>query len=58
MTLSAEASVSDAYDQFQAQAQELALVIAAGEVVGLVTATDALEAVMGQLDDPLDADGS
>ena len=58
MTLSAEASVSDAYDQFQAQAQELALVIAAGEVVGLVTATDALEAVMGQLEDPLDADGS
>jgi hypothetical protein len=24
----------------------------------LVTATDALEAVMGQLEDPLDADGS
>jgi len=56
MTLSAEASVSDAYDQFQAQAQELALVVEDGDVVGLVTATDALEAVMGQLEDPLDAD--
>jgi len=25
-------------------------------VVGLITATDAMEAVMGQLEDPLDAD--
>jgi IMP dehydrogenase len=58
MTLSPEVSVSDAYDQFQAQAQELALVVEDGTVVGLVTATDALEAVMGQLEDPLDADGS
>ena len=58
MTLSPEVSVSDAYDQFQAQTQELALVVEDGTVVGLVTATDALEAVMGQLEDPLDADGS
>jgi len=55
MTLSADASVSDAFDQFQAEGQELALVIEDGEVVGLVTATDALESVMGQLEDPLDA---
>ena len=55
MTLSPDASVSDAFDQFQAAGQELALVIEDGEVVGLVTATDALEAVMGQLEDPLDA---
>ena len=54
MTLSAATNVSDAYDQFQAEGQELALVIRDGEVVGLFTATDALEAVMGQLEDPLD----
>jgi len=54
MTLSAETSVSDAFDQFQAQEQELALVIEDGEAVGLLTATDALEAVMGELEDPLD----
>jgi IMP dehydrogenase len=32
----------------------LALVVSDGEVVGLLTATDTLEAVMGQLEDPLD----
>jgi len=55
MTISADASVSNAFDQFQAESQELALVIEGGEVVGLITATDAMEAVMGQLEDPLDA---
>ncbi|WP_049911452.1 CNNM domain-containing protein [Halorubrum lipolyticum] len=55
MTISAATSVSDAFDQFQAESQELALVIEDGEVVGLLTATDAMEAVMGQLEDPLDA---
>jgi len=55
MTLSTDTSVSDVFDQFQAEGQELALVIEDGEVVGLVTATDALESVMGQLEDPLDA---
>ncbi|WP_436902829.1 CNNM domain-containing protein [Halovenus halobia] len=54
VTIGAETSVSDAFDQFQAEDQELALVIEAGEVVGLLTATDALEAVMGELEDPLD----
>jgi CBS domain containing-hemolysin-like protein len=54
MTLAAETNVSDAFDQFQAEDQELALVIEDGEVVGLLTATDALEAVMGELEDPLD----
>jgi CBS domain containing-hemolysin-like protein len=54
MTITAETSVSDAFDQFQAEDQELALVLEDGEVVGLVTATDALEAVMGELEDPLD----
>jgi len=56
MTVAADASVSDAYDRFQAEHQELAVVIHDGEVVGLLTATDAMEAVMGQLEDPLDAD--
>jgi IMP dehydrogenase len=55
MTIAADASVSDAFDRFQAESQELALVIEDGEVVGLITATDAMEAVMGQLEDPLDA---
>lgn len=55
MTISAGTSVSKAFDQFQAEGQELALVRQGGEVVGLLTATDALEAVLGQLEDPLDA---
>jgi CBS domain containing-hemolysin-like protein len=54
MTLAAETNVSDAFDQFQTQDQELALVVRDGDVVGLLTATDALEAVMGELEDPLD----
>ncbi|WP_128478543.1 CNNM domain-containing protein [Halorussus pelagicus] len=58
MTLSAATSVSDAIDQFQAESQELALVLSEGEVVGLLTATDALEAVMGEIEDPLDARSS
>ncbi|WP_049986925.1 CNNM domain-containing protein [Halobellus rufus] len=54
MTLAAGTNISDAFDQFQTEDQELALVIEDGEVVGLLTATDALEAVMGELEDPLD----
>ena len=54
MTVSADTSISDAIDQFQAERQELALVLSEGDVVGLLTATDALEAVMGDLEDPLD----
>ena len=54
MTVSADTTVSDAIDQFQAESQELALVLSEGEVVGLLTATDALEAVMGEIEDPLD----
>ncbi|ELZ34444.1 cbs domain-containing protein [Halogeometricum pallidum JCM 14848] len=55
MTISAETTVSDAIDRFQAEQQELAVVFADGDAVGLITATDALEAVMGELEDPLDA---
>ncbi len=54
MTLSPDTDVSDAVDQFQAENQELALVIEDGEAVGLVTVTDLLEAVMGDIEDPLD----
>ncbi len=56
MTISAERPISEAVDAFQRQHQELALVTEEGgeEVVGLITATDALEAVMGQIEDPLD----
>ncbi|WP_248895505.1 CNNM domain-containing protein [Haloplanus halobius] len=54
MTLSPETTISDAFDRFQDEDQELALVVQDDEVVGLVTATDALEAVLGELEDPLD----
>ena len=54
MTISANTTVSNAIDQFQAERQELALVFSEGEVVGLITATDALESVMGEIEDPLD----
>ena len=55
MTVSPDVDVSDAIDQFQAENQELALVIEDGEVVGLVTVTDLLESVIGEIEDPLDA---
>ncbi|WP_135826224.1 CNNM domain-containing protein [Halorussus ruber] len=56
MTLSPDTDVSDAIDQFQTENQELALVVEDGEVVGLVTVTDLLESVMGDIEDPLDRD--
>jgi CBS domain containing-hemolysin-like protein len=54
MTMAAETNASDAFDQFQAEEQELALVLEDGEAVGLLTATDVLESVMGELEDPID----
>ena len=54
MTLSPETSVSDAIDQFQVENQELAFVFDEGEVVGMVTVTDLLESITGELGDPLD----
>ena len=57
MTVSTDISVSDVIDRFQTESQELALVVSDEEVVGLVTATDAMEAVVGELEDPLDEDG-
>jgi IMP dehydrogenase len=54
MTLSPDTDVSDAIDQFQTERQELALVIEDGGVVGLVTITDLLETIIGDIEDPLD----
>ncbi|WP_306057240.1 CNNM domain-containing protein [Natronococcus wangiae] len=54
MTLSPDTDVSDAIDQFQTANQELALVIENGEVVGLVTVTDLLESIAGEIEDPID----
>ncbi|EMA53688.1 MULTISPECIES: CNNM domain-containing protein [Halococcus] len=54
MTLPVDEEVSDAVDRFQEENQELALVLDGEEIVGLLTATDAFEEVMGELEDPLD----
>ena len=54
MTLPADEEVSDAIDWFQAENQELALVEDDGRIVGMLTATDAFEEVMGELEDPND----
>jgi CBS domain containing-hemolysin-like protein len=54
MTLGADVHVSEAVDRFQDANQELALVVDDGRVAGLITATDALEAVVGEIEDPLD----
>jgi CBS domain containing-hemolysin-like protein len=54
MTLPADEEVSDAIDRFQHENHELALVEENDEVVGLLTATDAFEEVMGELEDPFD----
>jgi CBS domain containing-hemolysin-like protein len=56
MTVEADTVVSDVIDAFQREHQELALVVDDGEVVGLVTATDAFEEITGELEDPLDDD--
>lgn len=56
MTLSPDVDVSDAIDQFQVENQELALVIEDGDVVGMVTVTDLLESVMGDIEDPIDVE--
>ena len=54
MTIPADTNVSDAIDRFQAESQELAVVVSDGEVMGLLTVTDALEAVVGDIRDPMD----
>lgn len=54
MTVPADLPVSQLIDRFQSEYQELALVTEHGEMVGLVTLTDALEAIVGSAEDPLD----
>ncbi|MBX0285065.1 hemolysin family protein [Halomicroarcula sp. F28] len=56
MTIPSDTPISDAVDRFQDEHQELALVFEETEanILGLVTATDALEAIMGEIEDPLD----
>ncbi|OYR58591.1 hypothetical protein DJ70_02660 [Halorubrum halodurans] len=67
MTIREDTPISEVVDRFQAERQELALVRGGGDgadggdgtgerVIGLVTATDALEAVMGEIEDPLDVE--
>ncbi len=50
----AELTISDLIDTFQHENQEIALVERDGDIVGLVTASDAFEAITGDLKDPLD----
>ncbi|QKY19397.1 HlyC/CorC family transporter [Halolamina sp. CBA1230] len=54
MTISHDTNVSDAIDQFQVESQELAFVLEDGEVVGMVTVTDLLESITGEMEDPID----
>lgn len=54
LTVEPDLPVSELVDRFQAEKQELSLVKENGSVVGLVTATDAFESVMGELEDPMD----
>ncbi|WP_129116863.1 CNNM domain-containing protein [Halegenticoccus tardaugens] len=54
LTAEADATISELIDRFQEERQELALVRDGEEAVGIVTATDAFESVMGELEDPTD----
>jgi len=54
MTVSPDIPVSELIDAFQANNQELALVVEDGRTIGLVTATDAFETIAGELRDPID----
>ena len=55
MRVEADLSVSDAIDRFQEARQELAFEMEGGDrMAGIVTSTDALEAIAGELRDPFD----
>ncbi len=54
LTLPADLTIAEAIDRFQEAAQEMALVVDGERIVGLVTSTDAFEAIAGQLEDPFD----
>lgn len=53
--LNSDTAVSEAIDQFQSEDQEVALVADGDDdIVGLVTVTDCLEQLVGELKDPFD----
>lgn len=54
MTVPAGLKVSELVDRFQSNKQELAMVIDGHKVAGMVTLTDALEVVVGSVEDPID----
>lgn len=54
MTVPPDIPVSELIDEFQAADQEIAFVVESDRTVGLVTATDAFEAITGELRDPMD----
>lgn len=56
LTVARDTTVAEVVDIFQEKHQELALVTEGERVVGLVTSTDAFEYVLGDLEDPTDAD--
>lgn len=54
LRLDATLPLSDAIDRFQDAGHELAVVERDGSAIGVVTLTDAVEVVIGQVEDPLD----
>jgi CBS domain containing-hemolysin-like protein len=60
LEITADTPVSEAIDRFQAERQELAFVTDpdTGSVVGMLTVTDALEAIAGEVEDPFDEEAA
>jgi CBS domain containing-hemolysin-like protein len=56
MEISPDLPVSELIDAYQEAKQELALIVEDGQTKGMVTATDAFEAITGELEDPLDTE--
>ena len=54
MRLEADTTIATAIDRFQEETQEMALVFDGDRVTGLLTSTDAFEAIAGEMEDPLD----
>lgn len=55
LTFDSEMPVSQAIDEFQKHRQELALIEEDGQVIGLITITQSLEAIAGEIEDPFDS---
>lgn len=58
MHVDADLPVSELIDEFQRQKQEIAMVRDGDRLVGLITLTDAVEAIVGSAEDPLDLESS